>query len=383
MTGIEFWDVKYRENAPALLAAIRRYIPDLDLARDLMHEAFCTAIHKYDSFDGKGSFDGWLYRIAVNTALMYLRSNKGKFTSVEALDMVAEEETDRTPENDHDIRSVIETAGFSTGELLSAVDCLPVHHRMVFNMYVMDNFSHKQIAAELQISPGTSKSHLARARKKIQQHLYENALDKKRKTNRKRAALLLLFPAKTHFIDKLYRNKMTGFKIPSDDSGLLPSTLEEAVVQSSVSAGGTATAAHVASTAAFWGSKLSYVVMCCGTAAITTGVCYVAFDGQTAQEYVRKELPAAVDSISYFPLTEGDSPVNEVNNRQEPESPVIEEEKLESDQNLPQNNRAFPGKKEKEQENLPDRQKPDPVVVKRTVIEKKTIVVRDTIIIRE
>jgi RNA polymerase sigma factor (sigma-70 family) len=378
MSGTEFWDVKYRENAPALLAAIRRYVPDGDLAQDLMHEAFVTAINKYDSYSNRGSFDGWLHRIAINTALMHLRNNKDRFTSAEVLNTVADEEACQAPEGNDDMRFVIETAGFSAEELLSAADCLPVHHRMVFNMYVMDNFSHKQIAAKLHISPGTSKSHLARARKKIQQYLYENALDKKRKTNRKRAALLLLFPAKTHFIDKLYRKKLADFKIPPDTSGFLPGTLEETVVQSGISfAGGTGMTARTVSAMAFRGSKLSYAVTCCGTAAVTAGVCFTVLDGQAD---LSKNQPVTTDSVVNLLPAEQERGLSE-KLYLETETDSLITDTVQERASL-KNGRSA-GKQEEKQTNPVKQQKPEPVVVKRKIIEKKTVVVRDTVVIRE
>jgi Sigma-70, region 4 len=85
---------------------------------------------------------------------------------------------------------------------------LPEHHRIVFNWYVMEEYSHKQIGAMLGISPGTSKSHLARARKKIQELLLEKAHDMKEKRKR---AVIILFPVvkkEAHFLDKMYREAL-------------------------------------------------------------------------------------------------------------------------------------------------------------------------------
>ena len=169
---IAFWDVAYRNNAPILLGVLRRYVKETDVVQDLLHEVFITAINKHDSYAGKGCFEAWLHRIAVNTALMYLRNEKNRQIPEEAvLTTTDDDEADKD-----DARTAIEAAGFSSEDLLSVIDRLPIHHKLVFNMYVMDDFSHKQIAEELNISSGTSKSHLARARKKIQQLLYEMTL---------------------------------------------------------------------------------------------------------------------------------------------------------------------------------------------------------------
>ena len=72
----DFWDIAYRDNAPALLGVLRRYVKDASVAQDLLHEVYITAMGKYGGYSGKGSFEGWLYRITVNTALMHLREER-------------------------------------------------------------------------------------------------------------------------------------------------------------------------------------------------------------------------------------------------------------------------------------------------------------------
>lgn len=205
----EFWEKTYRENAPKMLGVCRRYVKNRDVAEDLMHEAFITAISKSDSFAGKGSFDAWLRRITVNSALMFLRQQK----SHKIIDDLIENEIDHESMNDgNDIRSEIEQADFTDLELLEVIDSLPEHHKLVFNMYVIDGFSHIQIGNELNISIGTSKSHLARARKKIQQILYQKALEKNQEKKKRKRALLLLF-APADFIGSLFKAKLANYSI--------------------------------------------------------------------------------------------------------------------------------------------------------------------------
>jgi len=222
----DFWAVAYREHAPALLGVLRRYVRDVGVAEDLLHDVFIAAIDKHADYTGRGAFAGWLYRIAVNTALLYLRQKRTVETSCAATLHVADD--DGHADEGDDPRAAIEAAGFSSEELLAAIDRLPEHHRLVFNMYVMDDFSHKQIGAALNISSGTSKSHLARARKKIQQLLYEEAMNRRKKRDRRRAsAFLLFFPAKTHYIDRLYRKGLSDLSIPPAGAmDFLPAALE-------------------------------------------------------------------------------------------------------------------------------------------------------------
>ncbi len=320
MDGTGFWDTAYRDNASALLGVLRRYVKETSVAQDLLHEVFITAIDKYDSYTGKGCFEGWLHRIAVNTALMYLRNEKNKQVPTEAVLSVAGDDDIDDGQADG-ARAAIEAAEFSGEELLSAIDRLPEHHKLVFNMYVMDDFSHKQIGSELNISPGTSKSHLARARKKIQQFLYDDALSKKKtKDKRWASAFILLFPAKRHFIDKLYREGLSDFSIPPTGGvEILPAALEQhvasvastasqaAVSTVSVASQAAATAVQSAasittqavSTTVFWGSKLSYVAMCCGTAAVTGSVCWVSMSDDSPLNAHKDTVVPVVDTTMY------------------------------------------------------------------------------------
>jgi RNA polymerase sigma factor (sigma-70 family) len=210
-----FWDKLYKTTSPKMLGICRRYVLNRTIAEDLMHEAFIVAINKQSSYTGKGSFEGWLRKIVINTALMYLRNENAKKINSDLLQYnEVVQEVDELTYND--IRKTIENANFSSEDLLSVIESLPEHHRLVFNLYVIDNYSHKQISKELNISIGTSKSHLARARKKIQQILYSKAkdLDAKEKKKRKQIMFLFLF-VKGNYIDKLYKNEFANFTIDS------------------------------------------------------------------------------------------------------------------------------------------------------------------------
>jgi RNA polymerase sigma factor (sigma-70 family) len=216
----DFWEKTYKENAPKMLGVCRRYIADKAIAEDLMHDAFIQAINKVDTYTGKGCFEAWLRKITVNTALMYLRHKNSKKLNIDLHQMVSDLQN-MDEMNTDSFRSVIEQADFSNEELLKAVDSLPEHHKLVFNLYVLDNYTHVQIGKELNISTGTSKSHLARARKKIQQLLYQKALEeipinKKKKT---RAAWLFVISCKSNYIDRLFRGKLHDYSlIPINES---------------------------------------------------------------------------------------------------------------------------------------------------------------------
>jgi RNA polymerase sigma factor (sigma-70 family) len=155
-----FWEATYRQNIAQMIGICCRYTQDRQTAEDLAHDAFVVAIDKVSSFENKGPFEAWLRRIVVNVALQYLREQKKhqKFISAAAYFSIYDAIQEEHP--------VSENLTFSETELLIVINNLPEHHRLVFNLYVVDNFTHAQIATQLGISEGTSKSHLARARKR-------------------------------------------------------------------------------------------------------------------------------------------------------------------------------------------------------------------------
>jgi RNA polymerase sigma factor (sigma-70 family) len=187
------WESVYSRNIGKMISICYRYTADRQLAEDLAHDAFLKAIDKAESFEGRGPFEAWLHKIAVNHALQYLRDQKKKQHADRWLRR--EQIHEPIPSRYH--------PEHSEQELLDAINTLPERHRLVFNLYVIDNYTHRQIGEELGISEGTSKSHLARARKKLRRLLTEKASQNK---NRKKAFLLLFFPKQ---IDALYRHEFT------------------------------------------------------------------------------------------------------------------------------------------------------------------------------
>jgi RNA polymerase sigma factor (sigma-70 family) len=411
MNETGFWDTAYRNNAPALLGVMRRYVKEAGVAQDLLHEVFITAINKYDSYTGKGCFEGWLHRIAVNTALMYLRNEKNRQVPAEAVLSVAGDDADGSRADD--ARAAIEAAGFSGEELLSAIDRLPEHHRMVFNMYVMDDFSHRQIGTELNISPGTSKSHLARARRKIQQFLYDDALKKKLKDRRRASAFLLLFPAKTHFIDRLYHKGLPDFSLPpTGGTEFLQAALEQHAASTAVSAASQVVASTVSQTAAttastvaqavtaatFRGSMLSYVAICCGTAAITGSVCWMSMSDNSPLNHREDMAAPVVDTLMYAsePVVMDSITCNAADDflqgtsSASPAQEAGELQPIANTTSAPQDNRDTSSNKETPAQSgtdITDRTsatgEKEPVTVRKQIIQHQTVVVRDTIFITE
>ncbi|MDU8884604.1 RNA polymerase sigma factor [Yeosuana sp. MJ-SS3] len=136
-------------------------------AQDNLQDAFVTIFKKISQFKNKGSFEGWIKRITINTALQCYRT-KGVFSIVNE---------DILDETDWEVE---DTDEISMDYLLQIIQELPDRYRLVFNLYVLDDYSHKEIANMLEISQGTSKSNLARAReilkKKIEVYKDEQKL---------------------------------------------------------------------------------------------------------------------------------------------------------------------------------------------------------------
>lgn len=209
MTGStkEFWEKAYQNNIAQLIGACYRYTRDYPLSEDLAHDAFLKAIDKYGTFEGKGKFEAWLRRIVVNHTLQYLRDRKKELYFD---DLTGHEPPDPIEENIDPIASM----AFTTTELINIIDQLPGHHRLVFNLYVLEQFTHAQIGAELGISEGTSKSHLARARRKLKQLLTQKAEVGQQEKEHKKAFVLLLAGNADENIDEMFRNFADGLSIP-------------------------------------------------------------------------------------------------------------------------------------------------------------------------
>lgn len=137
-----------------------RYAGKKDLAKDILHDGFITVFEKIESFNGSGSLEGWMRRIFVNTALMSLRKGDVLRFSEEISDAAKEFTADS------DVLDKI-----SSKELLALIASMPSGFRTVFNMYVLEGYSHIEIAKELDISEGSSRSQLSRARVWLQEKI--------------------------------------------------------------------------------------------------------------------------------------------------------------------------------------------------------------------
>jgi RNA polymerase sigma factor (sigma-70 family) len=146
----------YKRYSKLMYSVCCRYARDKDIAADILQDGFIRVFHSLESFRKEGSLEGWIRRIMVNTALEYHRKNAG-ITWIEE------------PE-DKDFDPVVAEANGSleAEDLMKLIQALPPGYRMVFNLYAIEGYNHREIADMLQISEGTSKSQLARARSLLQ-----------------------------------------------------------------------------------------------------------------------------------------------------------------------------------------------------------------------
>lgn len=148
--------------APKMYPVCIRYVGDRDTAQDILQDGFITLFSKLDSYSGEGSFEGWARKIFVNTALMYLRKTDALKLSTDISE--ARSLSSDTP-------TALQHIGYK--DLMQLIAELPPGFRTVFNLYVVEGYSHKEIAEELGISENTSRSQLQRARKLLQDKIKE------------------------------------------------------------------------------------------------------------------------------------------------------------------------------------------------------------------
>ena len=154
-------ELLYRRHAPKLYAVCLQYSGNDEEARDILQEGFIKIFENLVYYRDEGSFEGWIRRIVVNTALEKYRS-KHNLYRVEDIDQIPE--LDAQPDNE-------DYAGLEAIDLLDIIRELPPKYRIVFNLFAIEGYSHKEISQMMNISEGTSKSNLSRARVILQRRV--------------------------------------------------------------------------------------------------------------------------------------------------------------------------------------------------------------------
>ncbi|MEZ4826509.1 MAG: sigma-70 family RNA polymerase sigma factor [Bacteroidia bacterium] len=147
----------YDRFASAMLAVCYRYARDRDDAEDILQEGFVKVFQKIAHFDDRGSLEGWIRKIMVNTAIDHLRKQKYQQNQTELKEGIAQFESE-------DVLDRLELES-----LYEVIQQLPAGYRLVFNLYAIEGYSHKEIADELDINESTSRSQYTRAKAMLRQ----------------------------------------------------------------------------------------------------------------------------------------------------------------------------------------------------------------------
>ena len=150
--------VLYEQYAPKMLSVCRYYIKDVQHAEEAMLNGFFKVFSNLKNFKGEGSFEGWIRRIMVRESISFLRQQKHIEFPVDEFDF--KEESFNPVKTDMDV-----------AEIQQLIDVLPEGYKLVFVMYAIEGYKHHEIANMLNITEGTSKSQLFKARKMLQEKL--------------------------------------------------------------------------------------------------------------------------------------------------------------------------------------------------------------------
>lgn len=162
-------ELLYKTFYGKMLAVCMRYSRNREEAQDVLHDGLIKVFSKLSSFENKGSFEGWVRRIIVNVAIDCVRSRKDFFIKEEQEFLLVDivDDTDNNAEIEKLRKMRAET-------IIELMQKLPSSYRMVFNLFAVENMQHKEIAETLNISIGTSKSNLAKAKVKLKELIEKN-----------------------------------------------------------------------------------------------------------------------------------------------------------------------------------------------------------------
>lgn len=155
-----YQEMLYRRYARKMYAICQGYTRDKEVAQDILQDGFVKVFMKINTFDPKNSLEGWVRRVMTNTAIDYFRQSKKLNRFIELEEQHSQETSDDAVNKQ-----------INVDEILYYLDKLPEGARMIFNLYAVEGYSHKEIAKQLNISEGTSKSQFSRARGLIKSHL--------------------------------------------------------------------------------------------------------------------------------------------------------------------------------------------------------------------
>lgn len=164
LAGIQaFQQMLYKRYAAKMLTVCMRYADNREEAEDVLQEGFILVFEKMSQFKMQGSFEGWIRRIMVNKSLEHLRKATKIYPIMDIMNL-----EDRFISQEDVLNNI------ASKELLEMIQELPPKYKMVFNLYVFEGMSHKEIAAATGIAEGTSKSNLSDARTLLKKKILRN-----------------------------------------------------------------------------------------------------------------------------------------------------------------------------------------------------------------
>jgi len=147
----------YRRLSGQLFAICLRYADNYEEARDYLQEGFINVFNSIKQYEGKGSFEGWMKKIIINTVLQGIRKKRFMIPLVHDY------------QDNYEFHLPHMPTDLSESDLLGMIQELPRNYRIVFNLYAIEGYKHNEISQMLNITENTSKSHLFRARTKLQE----------------------------------------------------------------------------------------------------------------------------------------------------------------------------------------------------------------------
>lgn len=154
--------ILYDQYAGLMLGICMRYVYERSEAEDILQEGFLKIFLKIGEFEGRGSFEGWLKRVFVNTAITHYHKNSKHNKYHYEINDMQETKFDKETYNESE---------FTSGELFNVINSLPDGYKMIFNLYAVEGYKHKEISKLLNIDINTSKSQYSRAKKLIRKKL--------------------------------------------------------------------------------------------------------------------------------------------------------------------------------------------------------------------
>ena len=164
----------YNRFAPKMYAVCLRYANNSEDAQDLLQEGFIKVYKNLHRFRAEGSFEGWIRRVFINSSIEHYRRKSAKLATVS--------DKEESTIEDNDISALDNLA---EKDIINLIQDLSPGYRTVFNLYVVEGYSHKEIGELLNISEGTSKSQLARAKAILQKKVTQYLSDTQKSYNRK------------------------------------------------------------------------------------------------------------------------------------------------------------------------------------------------------